>query len=473
MMSSTIWRVKSTLGISRVNPPIPHTRVRTPQINVEAPVVQPKTQTQRKKAAPRARDETKSTFSQIHLVHMKTQRRTVVHIGTTVGRAESEIILDEGSRKPVHLRFAQVNPKEYETPIVLKPVKGDGAVKVDGRDLTTDAPIRYGSVITVGNDAYGCELYAWGKQPKSPFIRAWWLTNAGPVRPLNEDAVGVYRNTRASFFAVADGVGGAAAGEEVSRFVIQSLLTTFHKSVSKENDWQAMFKRSLKTINDEVRRFGSASVVEAGSTLTAVVIQGWDAYGVHIGDSRLYHWSSKTLYQVTTDHSTFAASKELGGRRTSQKRSVLTKAIGKDDTLEPDFFTLRLQPDDRLLLCSDGVYDNLQYDELDQWIAEDKVTRLPAHLIEVANERFNDDNLSAVCVEVLGHPIEDDPRKIPEQERVYNGYNWRWRLSLKATEEESTHYPTTRDWARQILIGVFIVALILFLLWFFLLRGLS
>jgi hypothetical protein len=172
MMSSTLWRVKSTLGISRINPPIPHTRIHTPQMTVEAPVVQPKTQTQRKKAAPRARDETKSTFSQIHLVHQKTLRRTVVHIGTTIGRAESEIILDEGGHKPVHLRFAQVNPKEYETPIVLKPVKGDGAVKVDGRDLTAEAPIRYGTVITVGNDAYGCELYAWGKQPKSPFIRA-------------------------------------------------------------------------------------------------------------------------------------------------------------------------------------------------------------------------------------------------------------------------------------------------------------
>src|SRR5262245_37036072 len=99
MVSSTIWRVKSTLGISRVNPPIPHAKVHTPQMTVETPPVA-QAKPRPKKPVARVKAETKATFSQIHLVNQRTQKRTVVHIGSTVGRAETEILLDQGSHKP-------------------------------------------------------------------------------------------------------------------------------------------------------------------------------------------------------------------------------------------------------------------------------------------------------------------------------------------------------------------------------------
>ncbi|MEO8393453.1 MAG: protein phosphatase 2C domain-containing protein, partial [Chloroflexota bacterium] len=189
-------------------------------------------------------------------------------------------------------------------------------------------------------------------------LRAGWMTISGSVRDHNEDAIGIYERDEAALYVIADGVGGAEAGELVSAFAIRYVLTQFHNA--PDDHWSALFRDALDSINAEVRRFTEDSARQtgrefrAGSTFTGVVIDGWKATVAHVGDSRLYRWRDGVAVVMTEDHS-----RAPNDDPTAAKHNVLMRGIGKDEYVRPDVFTLDLQPDDRLLLCSDGMSDKI------------------------------------------------------------------------------------------------------------------
>jgi PPM family protein phosphatase len=383
-----------------------------------------------------------AAFSQIHLVDTTSSKHTVVHIGVTIGVSQARVTLDNG----VQLTFAQVNPKAHNGCSILMTFPSRYNVMADGKPSEQTARISHGTLLKIDDREYRVELYAWQPSKGAAAVEAAWLTNAGPVREYNEDAIAIYPHKQGYFFAVADGVGGGAAGEEISAFTVQSLLSTFRDNAKKSVNWGATLTKTLTEINKDVRRFGRQVASQSGSTVTAIIIQEWDATIIHLGDTRLYHWNSaQGARQVTQDHVTFTTEEEAERSRRGQhvKQNLLLKAIGKADTIEPDIMTMRLQPNDKLLLCSDGVSDRVTLAELNGWFNSVPTQRIPTLVAQRANERMNSDNISVIAIDLK--PMSTRAFNWPQKKepRVYSGYDTNWSgQRLRVANYSQTIYPS-------------------------------
>jgi PPM family protein phosphatase len=357
---------------------------RRPSLSADVPREQ---RTNRWRARSRARVSQRAQYSQIHLIKQSNNERTVVHIGTIIGRSSSQIILNQPDHRPVQLRFSQVDPQQYKAPMLLAYVAGEATLQVNGTEVEHEAPLTDNAVIQVDDEQYVCQLYAWDKAPIVTRVDAGWATDVGPTREENEDAIGIYQYPDSYLFAIADGVGKGEYGAQVSEFAIRYLLAVFHENAKYHLNWHDILAKAYKYINAEVRHFARHSPSSEGTTLTAAVIKGMEAHVAHVGDSRLYHWHEGGLRQVTTDHigqMVVEQDTRVANEATEppQTRSVLSKAIGKSDSIQPDIFTIPLQPGDRLLFCSDGVIGAIPVEELEQIFPTMRAGRLAGHLIQ-------------------------------------------------------------------------------------------
>jgi PPM family protein phosphatase len=406
----------------------------------------------------------KGDYSQIHLVHLPTQQRTVVHIGSSIGRSINEVVLQRPTHPEVRLQFTQVNPQRYGAPFMMEYVDGAAKISVDADDVTQMAPVSHGSIVVIDKDEYQCELYAYGTLPPVARLNAGWITSSGPVRPQNEDAVGIFQHPRGYMFAIADGVGGGEAGELVSEFAVQYMLATFNANIRYDIPWDAIYREALKNINNAVRTFSNLSdFATAGTTLTSLVIKGWDAFICHVGDSRLYYYNGGVLRQITTDHSMTrmvddGRLNEDGSPRRPIKRLVLSKAIGKADAIEPDLITLRLQPGDRFILCSDGMAERVKLEEMQKLLQEVPPHRLPERLMTLANERYNSDNISVIVLEVTSKALFRDNWRALPSDRVYANYDARWPLKLTPMNKPRTQTGAARSGCVRLLIALAVLA---------------
>jgi protein phosphatase len=414
----------------------------------------------------------KVPYWEIHLIHTQSGQDTVVHLLTPIELSEAPTQPDS-DRVSFHF-----TPSAQPDSLVLERIAGGGLLIVDGKVVLTNAPILKGSVITVGTLQYRCDIISRGYLPATPLVQANWISMAGSVRDHNEDAIGIYQHKHAHCFILADGVGGAEAGEFVSEFAVKSFLAMFHRHIGKEEtNWLAVMEETVKQINSNVREFADqisqrlGKTVQAGSTLVGVVIDGWDAYLVHVGDSRLYYWRSGVLRQTTADHSTFMENiyaRILAGDQTAPvKRNVLLKGIGKEDSIEPDLMTLRLQPGDKILMCSDGMSDKVEPDEIAEAIARRDIRDIPPYLANLGDQRHSNDNVSVIFVDVQPEsPLQG--WKPPAQERAFLGFDSRWHMGLDTRRASSR--PSSRR--RRIVLALVAVILII-VVGFFLLQNRS
>jgi protein phosphatase len=376
-------------------------------------------------------------YSQIHLV--RGTQRLVLHIGVSTFSSSAEITLYEETEHPLTLRFTRVNDAEYGAPFVLH-IDGDCEAAVDGRAAHGDTAVKHRSRLVINEDEYLVELYAWQVLPYAPRLEVGWYTDKGPVRHHNEDAIAVARSQHGYLFAVADGVGGGEGGELISEFAVRYLLAAFEQNIAYKLSWHNIFQKAFENINKEARRFGMQSQAMAGTTLTAVVVKGWDATMAHVGDSRLYHVSGGTARQISTDHVRMVQFEAPGaGQVPAQlERSILTQAVGKDDSITPQIVTFRLQPGDHLLLLTDGISNIITPEELATLTRDYRAARLPRHLAQLANERYNADNVTAVHVQFLTTKRRTAWQPVAEP-RVYTSYQKR-QLRLNAPKAMYTNY---------------------------------
>lgn len=396
-------------------------------------------------------------YSQIHIT--TGNQKQVLHIGATTGSTSAVLALHEATEKPLSLTFRRVNDAQYGAPFMLS-IEGDCEAALNGRVLQDEMPVRNRSHLNIDDGDYLIEFFAWQSLPYAPRMEVGWYTHKGPIRHHNEDAIGMAKSSYGQIFVVADGVGGGERGELISEFAVQYLLATFDRNIRYNYDWIKLLEQAYKNINQEVRRFGMQSQALTGTTLTCVVMKGWDAFVAHVGDSRLYHVTGGVAHLVTTDHvrvvkrSANSIDSELP---TQLERNVLAKAIGKEDQIEPQLIVRRLQPGDSLLLMTDGAAAKLTNDELAQIAATYRPVTLPQHIASVANERFNADNLTVLHVQIKTHNKRTVWR--PEAaDRVYVGYNRGWSLRLNAPLAMYTNYRVIRQ--RRSLVVWLIVLLI-------------
>lgn len=253
-------------------------------------------------------------------------------------------------------------------------------------------------------------------------IDAAALTDRGQRREINEDRV-FYRSAVGAtgesigLYVVCDGLGGYRAGEIASQLAVETvaheLAPLFSSRISPATLGQQI-QAAIARANRVIRDYALAHPEEAGklgTTISLMVIYDDWAYIANIGDSRVYVWRSGRLIQITKDHSLVAEMVKQGILRESEltghpQRNLILRALGIADHVPADLFDWELQPGDRFLLCSDGLWEAFpDIAGLAKYLAEDKnPSELCELLVNEANRRDGSDNLSAVIVQVEETP---------------------------------------------------------------------
>ena len=243
-------------------------------------------------------------------------------------------------------------------------------------------------------------------------------SDVGRIRPLNEDYHRVWQfplvNGVLTLLAVADGMGGAAAGEVASKTAMEVLDESFSRYVAALNEGHPIVgidKLVDKAIRLANRRVYAAAVRNQGrrgmgTTLTMVAIENKTAYLGHVGDSRAYMVRGRKIYQLTKDHSWVEEQLEKGlisEQEAAQHewRNLITRVLGTKPQVAPDLVELKVQRGDIFIISTDGLHGLVTPEEI---LAEvTKTTNRQSSvefLIALANERGGPDNITVVIGEV-------------------------------------------------------------------------
>lgn len=235
---------------------------------------------------------------------------------------------------------------------------------------------------------------------------AWFYggTHTGQVRSNNEDRF--FCDEARGLFVVADGMGGHAAGEEASRIVIETLSDALSSRALEKCDTLDRLVAVLRRANREVIRQSESNYQWRGMGSTAVlaVIQETTLYLAHVGDSRAYVLRAGQLHPLSQDHSVAAMlvrQNEIRPEevRTHALRNRLTMCLGIEEKIQPETLQLDLESGDRLLLCSDGLWDMLPDQEISQLLQLHSAPQDAVQaLIEAANAAGGKDNVTAVVL---------------------------------------------------------------------------
>lgn len=236
-------------------------------------------------------------------------------------------------------------------------------------------------------------------------MKAVSRTNTGLVRNSNEDAV---LTDMPDLFAIADGMGGYAAGEIASVETIKVLQEEKKNFAGLTGDalCRALQEAASKANEHLLSLVSKTPDYEGmGTTLVAVYLAADGmAYALNIGDSRLYLWRGGELKQITQDHSYVAQLVSKGDITTEEarrhpQRNVILRAVGADEVLESDVFSFKVEPGDRLLLCSDGLSDMASDEEIAAVLAERNVDKAADELLELALNNGGRDNISVILLD--------------------------------------------------------------------------
>lgn len=226
-------------------------------------------------------------------------------------------------------------------------------------------------------------------------------SHPGLVRSNNEDAgyAGAY------LLLVADGVGGAAAGEIAAA---STAYVTSTVSMISEDDPLAVLAQSVQFAHEHLRDGVRADPTRDGmsTTLTAVLGNGERFALVHIGDSRGYLWRDGTLRRITKDHTLLQMMLDSGQLQSEDAasfpyRSVIARSVTHNEPPEPDLSLLDLEPGDRLLLASDGLTDLVRDELICSAISNHDLDSGVGHLIDLALAAGGRDNITCVLGEVV------------------------------------------------------------------------
>ncbi len=231
-------------------------------------------------------------------------------------------------------------------------------------------------------------------------------TDVGKRRDNNQDNIFVSDQPVGSLpnlYIVADGMGGHAAGDFASRYAIQ-MVVDFVKKSSVKNPI-SLLRRALISANNEVYKESEKDHAKGGmgTTMVLCVVDGLRLICGNIGDSRLYLVNDE-ISQITMDHSLveeLIRSGQLDRKkgRNHPEKNIITRAVGSRDEAVPDFFEVSLAPGDRILMCSDGLSNMVENDELRDIVRENDDPREAVDaLIDRANYYGGTDNISAVVI---------------------------------------------------------------------------
>jgi PPM family protein phosphatase len=230
------------------------------------------------------------------------------------------------------------------------------------------------------------------------------LTDVGLQRSANQDSY--YLSPAGELFIVADGMGGHVGGQEASRLAtaaIEAYIAAHHGSDITTPDLleKAIFSANAAVLADQQAH---AERSDMGTTVVILLLRDNQFWCAHVGDSRLYLLRESGFFQVTQDHTWVAQAIKDGDLTPDQRqqhpwRHVLSQCVGREDLLTVESQRLQVEPGDQLLLCSDGLTEELSNDEIITYLqSADTCQEAVVELIAAAKNRGGRDNITAIAL---------------------------------------------------------------------------
>ncbi|MDC0833547.1 protein phosphatase 2C domain-containing protein [Geitlerinema sp. CS-897] len=246
-------------------------------------------------------------------------------------------------------------------------------------------------------------------------------TDKGLVRAINQDAY--YIDPQGRFFIVADGMGGHAAGQEASRIAKETICAYLEERLVKMETPEVLLKEAFRSANRAIIEDQTVHPENADMGTTAVAALLYqpedgappELWCANLGDSRIYRFRDNHLEQVTEDDTWVAQAVKAGALQAEEARvhpwrHVLSQCLGREDMGEVEIFSLDLQPGDRILLCSDGLTEELSDEQIALELENHRDCETSvARLVEAAKEEGGRDNITVISIAIATVDADDSP----------------------------------------------------------------
>lgn len=240
-------------------------------------------------------------------------------------------------------------------------------------------------------------------------------THAGMRREVNEDSLGMPEGVapkvlarKGYLYVVADGIGGHAAGAVASNLAVRQVLRKYYRDPSPKAE--ESLRQAILAANQAIyEQAQEPKYAGMGATLVAALVQGNSLLVANVGDSRAYLVREGRISQITRDHS-WVAEQRAAGLLTEEEarqhayRNIILRSVGSKPDPEVDFFPRTLRSGDTVILCTDGLSDVVEVEEMLQAVDRQHPQAAVESLIELANSRGGPDNVTAVALRVAGAP---------------------------------------------------------------------
>ena len=240
-------------------------------------------------------------------------------------------------------------------------------------------------------------------------------TDVGMKREHNEDSFLV--NDDLGLFVVCDGMGGHAGGETASRLAVQTIEKELISAKLRNDDpfssevalaespLAGALREAVEGACSAVFRTSRANpeLAGMGTTCISLLVRGDHAILGHVGDSRAYLVRDGEVWQLSEDHSLVNEQVRAGlltqeEAKHSRLKNIITRSVGFEEDVLVDVMGVETRAGDRFLLCSDGLSNLVETDEIRDALSHDDVAQVPEMLIQLANARGGDDNITVVAV---------------------------------------------------------------------------
>ena len=238
-------------------------------------------------------------------------------------------------------------------------------------------------------------------------LKTFSITDIGRKRKLNQDYVYTSEmpvGPLPNLFIVADGMGGHNAGDYASKYTVETIVKEI--SASAEKRPEKVLEAAIQKANGLLRKQASENLDlrGMGTTVVAATCDNGSLLVANVGDSRLYVVGRK-IRQITVDHSLVEEMVRMGGidreaARNHPDKNIITRAVGADEQVDIDFFEVPLAPGELVLMCSDGLTNMLEDEEIRMILnGQRDIVEKAEELVKAANRNGGKDNIAVVLIE--------------------------------------------------------------------------
>ena len=264
-------------------------------------------------------------------------------------------------------------------------------------------------------------------------VKSFGLTDVGRRRERNEDSFLIDEGL--NLYAVADGMGGHLGGDFASRMAVGTLAEVVgmlerdpdmtlpeSRFPIKPGEPQGYLRYAIDLASARIfeKSHEDPSLRGMGTTAVALFLRQNKAYVANVGDSRVYRIRGKKIQQVTTDHSLVGEQIRAGvlskdDARVHLLKNIITRSVGFQETVDADIDIRVVREGDRFVLCSDGLSNMVEDDEIRDIVITNDLEPACRRLVDIANERGGEDNITVVLVEVEGLEKEHGPQPVGDE----------------------------------------------------------